>query len=70
MRWSSLHRRNVWALLKDSKTAWYCLMEKRCLEEYTLLKKEFHVHFDRFIAETLVEDYLEDALFRSAGEWS
>ena len=45
---------------KDSKTAWYCLMEKRCLEEYTLLKKEFHVHFDRFIAETLVEDYLEE----------
>ena len=45
---------------EDSKSAWYSLMENHCLEEYILLKKEFHRHFDRFIPETLVEDYLEE----------
>lgn len=44
----------------DSKTAWYCLMKKRCLEEYEQLKKEFLAHFNRFVAESFVEEYLEE----------
>ena len=44
----------------DAKNAWYLLALKRHLAEYERKKADFHAHFDRFVSERLLEEYLEE----------